>query len=94
MKMINKKEMREIDVVEIVIDTLEDYEEYLGYNNDEDEVLFWLGERCNLDCTGNHNTWFGSANSCGAKFDIISDCDGSQWVLHVIIADELTKKAS
>ena len=90
MKLEKKKEQVEIDVVEIFIDGREDYNEYLQEIGDPGSVLELIDDKFNdLGCSGNHNSWSGYANMDKAEFNMISDYNGRQSILRVIISPEL-----
>jgi len=75
----------ETKTVTILLETDEDYKEYLEQFEEEGEesILYWLDDIIKADCSPNHNTWSGRADKDGAKFSLKSDVDGSNWKLEV-----------
>ena len=91
MKIQEKTKTASLKIVTVILETTEDYNNYLAQLEDDEieNVLWWIDDFVATDCSPNHNTWSGFANALEAKFNLMSDADGSHWKLIVKKAEKL-----
>lgn len=75
----------EVLTLTIPIDKLSEWGTLFKNNNYLclDDILCWIEEEFDIECSPNHNTYFGDVDKDGGEVKFLADDDGSFWILRI-----------